>query len=206
MLVLVNSAEAPVLILASPLQLALNLLDLYPIARCHGDFAADDDKQHFNQRIGRDVRQFSVHRAPHRRATKDPFDNSYVHSGCQTRTHPDGSKPLQISGRDNSRAGAHAAIAAPTQCGHEALDVLTENMSLHSAAIASGANMASCRACLILPTLLKHEDFHLAAELQSTRTDELVDKRDVNFRKRTREDCKTRLSPRTDSVPKGFSP
>jgi hypothetical protein len=112
---LVNSAEAPVLVLASPLQFALNLVDLCSFGCSHDEFAGDDDEQHFNQRIRRNVRQLSIHRAPPSRA-KDQFDTSYVHSGCQTRAHPDGSKPLQISGRDKSRTGA-----ACRHCGSDAM-------------------------------------------------------------------------------------
>ena len=58
---------------------------------------------------------------------------------------------------------------------------MRDEASLHSAAIASTADMASCRACLILPTLLRHKDDHLAVDLQSPRTDELIDKREREF-------------------------
>ena len=62
-LVLVNRAETPVLVLAPPLQLALNLPDFCSIVCRHGEFADEDDEQHFDQRIRRNVRQLSVHYA-----------------------------------------------------------------------------------------------------------------------------------------------
>ena len=51
------------LVLASPLQLALNLLDFRNIVYSDSEFAGKDYEQHVNERIRRDVRQFSVHRA-----------------------------------------------------------------------------------------------------------------------------------------------
>lgn len=47
--------------------------------------------------------------------------------------------------------------------------------SLHPAAIASSAEIASCRTCLMLWTLLRNKDFSLAAELQLRRTNRFID-------------------------------
>ncbi len=66
---------------------------------------------------------------------------------------------------------------------------------LSSAETASAAHIGSCRPCFIVTTLLRYKDFHLAAELHSCRTDELIDKPALNSRKRTREICKVASVP-----------
>jgi len=48
-------------ILAPPVQLALNLLDLCYIAGMEHKSAIEDYKQHVNEGVGRDVCQFSEH-------------------------------------------------------------------------------------------------------------------------------------------------
>lgn len=62
-LVLVDRAEAPVFVFASPLQLALDLFDLCSIRYRDRKFAGEDYEQHVNERIRGDVYEFSVHRA-----------------------------------------------------------------------------------------------------------------------------------------------
>jgi hypothetical protein len=70
-------------------------------------------------------------------------------------------------------------------------------MLLHSAAIASAAEIASAEPALLLPTLLRHKDFHLAAGLQTCRTDELIDKQNVESRKRARETTRLAVTEQT---------
>jgi hypothetical protein len=53
--------KAPALLVASTLQLALNLFDFPRIAGTDSDFSGDDDVQHVNERVSRDVHQFSEH-------------------------------------------------------------------------------------------------------------------------------------------------
>jgi hypothetical protein len=43
------------------LQLALNLFDFRSIAETDSDFSGEDDVQHVNECVGRDVHQFSEH-------------------------------------------------------------------------------------------------------------------------------------------------
>ena len=52
------------MLLASPLQLALNLLDFCYIACREGDLAGDDYKQHVNERVSWDIQQFAEHSVP----------------------------------------------------------------------------------------------------------------------------------------------
>src|SRR3974377_72312 len=61
---LIDRAEVPVLVLASPLHLALNLLDFCSIVWGHWWCAGEDYEQHVDQRIRRDIHQFTVHREP----------------------------------------------------------------------------------------------------------------------------------------------
>jgi hypothetical protein len=60
-LVSVNNLKTPALLPAPTLQLALNLLDFGSIAGSDGDFAGEDDVQHVNERVSRDIHQFSEH-------------------------------------------------------------------------------------------------------------------------------------------------
>ena len=57
----VDSLKAPALLVASTLQLALNLFDFPSIAGTDGDFSGENDVQHVNERVSRDVHQFSEH-------------------------------------------------------------------------------------------------------------------------------------------------
>jgi hypothetical protein len=57
-----HRAEAPILVVASPSQLALNLLDFGSIVWSHY-FGDENHEQHVYQGIRRDVHQFTVHRA-----------------------------------------------------------------------------------------------------------------------------------------------
>jgi hypothetical protein len=60
---LIDRAKAPVLVFASPFQLALNLFDFGHVGCRYRRFASENDEQHVNERIRRDVYQFSMHRA-----------------------------------------------------------------------------------------------------------------------------------------------
>ena len=51
----INSSKSPVLVLASPMQLALNLFDFCYIAWFESDFAGEDHEQHVNERLGWNV-------------------------------------------------------------------------------------------------------------------------------------------------------
>jgi len=53
--------KAPALLAASTLQLALNLFDFPNIAGTDRDFSGEDDVQHVNERVSRDVHQLSEH-------------------------------------------------------------------------------------------------------------------------------------------------
>jgi hypothetical protein len=53
--------KAPASLAASTLQLALNLLDFRSIAGSDSDFSGEDDVQHVNECVSRDVQQFSEH-------------------------------------------------------------------------------------------------------------------------------------------------
>jgi hypothetical protein len=53
--------KSPALLVASTLQLALNLFDFRSIASTDGDFSGEDDVQHVNERVSRDVYQLSEH-------------------------------------------------------------------------------------------------------------------------------------------------
>jgi len=57
----VDSLKAPASLAASTLQLALNLFDFRSIAETDGDFSSEDDVQHVNERVSRDVHQFAEH-------------------------------------------------------------------------------------------------------------------------------------------------
>ena len=57
----VDSLKAPALLVASTLQLALNLFDFRSIAGTDGEFSGEDDVQHVNESVRRDVHQFSEH-------------------------------------------------------------------------------------------------------------------------------------------------
>lgn len=57
----VDCLKAPAFAIASTLQLALNLFDFRCIAGTDSDFSGEYDVQHVNERIGRDVHQFSEH-------------------------------------------------------------------------------------------------------------------------------------------------
>jgi hypothetical protein len=56
--------KAPALLVASALQLALNLFDFLSIAGTDIDFSDEDDVQHVKERVRRDVNQFSEHGLP----------------------------------------------------------------------------------------------------------------------------------------------
>ena len=58
---LIDRAEVPVAVLASPVQLALNLLDFSSIVWGDCWCAAKNYEHHVNQRIRRDIHQFTVH-------------------------------------------------------------------------------------------------------------------------------------------------
>jgi hypothetical protein len=49
------------LLVASTLQLALNLFDFRSIAEADSDFSGEDDVQYVNECVGRDVHQLSEH-------------------------------------------------------------------------------------------------------------------------------------------------
>jgi hypothetical protein len=66
---LIDRAKAPASILASPLQLALNLLDFSSIRGSDCGFGAKNQKYHLNERICRDCGQLWVH-GLHREASK----------------------------------------------------------------------------------------------------------------------------------------
>jgi hypothetical protein len=53
--------KAPALLAASTLQLALNLFDFRSTAETDSDFSGEDDVQHVNECVGRDVHQFAKH-------------------------------------------------------------------------------------------------------------------------------------------------
>jgi hypothetical protein len=53
--------KAPALLVASTLQLALNLFYFPSIPSTDSDFSGEDDVQHVNERVSRDVHQFSEH-------------------------------------------------------------------------------------------------------------------------------------------------
>jgi hypothetical protein len=57
----VKSSHAPALLLASSLQLALNLLDFRDTFRGERDFAVGDYEQHVNECVSGNVRQLSEH-------------------------------------------------------------------------------------------------------------------------------------------------
>jgi hypothetical protein len=57
----IDSLKAPALLAASTLQLALNLFDFPNIAGTDSAFSGEDDVQHVNERVSRDVHQFSEH-------------------------------------------------------------------------------------------------------------------------------------------------
>jgi hypothetical protein len=57
----VDSLKAPASLVASTLQLALNLFDFRSIAGTDSDFPGEDEVQHVNERVSRDVHQFSEH-------------------------------------------------------------------------------------------------------------------------------------------------
>src|SRR5271165_1415378 len=57
----VNSLKAPALLLASMLQLALNLFDFLRIGCSDCAVTGEDDVQHVNECVSRDVHQFSEH-------------------------------------------------------------------------------------------------------------------------------------------------
>jgi hypothetical protein len=57
----VNSLKAPALLAASTVQLALNLFDFRSIAGTDSDFSGEDDVQHVNECVSRDVHEFSEH-------------------------------------------------------------------------------------------------------------------------------------------------
>jgi hypothetical protein len=57
----INSLKAPALFVTSTLQLALNLFDFRRIAGSDSDFSGEDDVQHVNECVSRDVHQFSEH-------------------------------------------------------------------------------------------------------------------------------------------------
>ena len=60
----VKSLQTPVLLLASALQLALNLLDLSYIFCSKRNLAVGDYEQHVNERVSWNVYQFSEHVLP----------------------------------------------------------------------------------------------------------------------------------------------
>ena len=60
----INVSKAPLLILASPVQLALNLLEFCYIVCRESDFVGEDHEQHVNERPGWDICQFSKHLVP----------------------------------------------------------------------------------------------------------------------------------------------
>ena len=57
----VNSLKAPALLAASTVQLALNLFNFPSIAGIDSDSSGEDDVQHVDERVSRDVHQFSEH-------------------------------------------------------------------------------------------------------------------------------------------------
>jgi hypothetical protein len=57
----IDSLKAPALLAASTLQLALNLFNFPGIAGLDSDFFGKDDVQHVDERVSRDVYQFSEH-------------------------------------------------------------------------------------------------------------------------------------------------
>ena len=60
----VSNLKTPALLPASALQLALNLFDFPYFAGRDSDFSGEDDVQHVNERVSRDVHQFSEHGVP----------------------------------------------------------------------------------------------------------------------------------------------
>lgn len=66
---------------ASPLQLALNLLDFCSIARREGDFARNDYKQHVNECVSWDIQQLTEHEVPSWSELK--IANWYSQFDCQ---------------------------------------------------------------------------------------------------------------------------
>jgi hypothetical protein len=60
----VKSSKAPVLLLPSTLQLALDLLDFCDIACREGDLAGDDYEQHVDERVSWNIQQLAEHYAP----------------------------------------------------------------------------------------------------------------------------------------------
>jgi hypothetical protein len=65
--------KAPVLLVASPLQLSLNLFDFRGIACSERGFRGKDYEQHINKCVSRDVHQLSEHRLLLRRPRKKSF-------------------------------------------------------------------------------------------------------------------------------------
>jgi hypothetical protein len=57
----INSLKAPALLVASTLQLALNLFYFRSISGTDSDLSGEDDVQHVNEGVSRDVHQFSEH-------------------------------------------------------------------------------------------------------------------------------------------------
>ena len=57
----IDSLKGPALLVASTLQLALNLFDFPSIAGTDSDFSGEDHVQHVNERVSWDVHQFSEH-------------------------------------------------------------------------------------------------------------------------------------------------
>ena len=80
MLLSIDSLKGPALLVASAVQLALNLFDFPSIAGSDSDFSGENDVQHVNECVCRDIHQFSEHRLL-------PWSNSkstsYSQFGCQ---------------------------------------------------------------------------------------------------------------------------
>ena len=60
----VNRSKAPVSLVASPVQLVLNLFDVRCVACSECHIIDNDREQQVNECVSRDVHQFSEHRAP----------------------------------------------------------------------------------------------------------------------------------------------
>jgi hypothetical protein len=73
--------KAPALLLASALQLALNLFDFRRIVWSDFEVIGEDYVQHVNECVSRDVHQFSEQGLPPRSKFEDRI--SYSQSGCQ---------------------------------------------------------------------------------------------------------------------------
>ena len=122
----IDRAEAPVLVLASPSQLALNLLDFCSIVWSHCWCTGKNYEQHVNQRIRRDIHQLTVHCASLAERVDDPIDIWVVAIRL-----PDGSpyprmKVFKYQSSRNQKAGrgcrdmGTAAIRAAPRRGVEA--------------------------------------------------------------------------------------